>query len=184
MARALGLLLTLGCCAAVTAAQGAQDPMEVCYQQSDTAARLACFDHEMQRRHAGAAVQATPPAAPAAATPTTVTPTAAPRTAAAAKRPADDNVGLEGVALTRKLKEEGVQPEPVKPIVATVNRLLPRPDNEYAFELDNGQTWEQAEAKADLYVDRHDSVTIKPGLLGSFYMTTSRSQRVRVRRIR
>ena len=104
-------------------------------------------------------------------------------TATVQKR-AEDNVGLEGPQLHQKLKEEGVPVAPVKPIVATITRLLPRGANEYAFELDNGQTWEQSETKADLYVKPQDSVTIKPGVLGSFYMTTSRSQRVRVHRIR
>jgi hypothetical protein len=124
---------------------------------ADATAKVECFDHEMQRRHGAAATT---------------------------QKRAQDNVGLEGPKLHKKLKAEGIAVEPVKPIVATITRLLPRPDNEYAFELDNGQTWEQAESKTDLYVKPHDSVTIKPGVLGSFYMTTSRSQRVRVHRIR
>jgi hypothetical protein len=153
----IGLILALGYAATSAVAQAAEDPLEVCYRMADATARVDCFDHEMQRRHAAAA---------------------------GTQKRAQDNVGLEGPELHKKLKEEGVAVEPVKPIVATITRLLPRSDNEYAFELDNGQTWEQAESKTDLYVKPHDSVTIKPGVLGAFYMTTSRSQRVRVHRIR
>jgi hypothetical protein len=111
------------------------------------------------------------------------TPTTA--TAAAIQQHADENIGLEGTQLHKKLKEQGVEPnpEPVKPIVSTIARLLPRPDNEYAFELDNGQTWEQAESKT-LNVSPNDTVTIQPGVLGAFFMTTQRHQRVRVHRIR
>lgn len=153
----IGVILAVGCVATATLAQASEDPLEVCYREADATVRVACFDREMQRRHAAAATT---------------------------QKRAQDNVGLEGPQLQRKLKAEGVAVEPVKPIVATITRLLPRSDNEYAFELDNGQTWEQAESKSDLYVKPHDSVTIKPGVLGSFYMTTSRSQRIRVHRIR
>ncbi len=153
----IGLILALGSAATFGVAQGSEDPLEVCYRIADASARVACFDHEMQRRHAAAATY---------------------------QKRAEDNVGLEGKGLHEKLKEEGIAVEPVKPIVATITRLLPRSDNEYAFELDNGQTWEQSETKPGLYVKPHDSVTIKPGVLGAFYMTTSRSQRFRVHRIR
>jgi hypothetical protein len=158
----------------------------------------------MQRRHAIPAAAASAPAptstpnattTPAAAsTPSAIaTPTAkatpsaptAPATAAANQQHTDENIGLEGKELHKKLKEQGVEtkPEPVQPIVSTIARLLPRPNNEYAFELDNGQTWEQAESKA-LDVNPHDAVSIQPGVLGSFFMTTQRHQRVRVHRIR
>gem|GEM_PF-1862118 len=155
MVRAIGLALALGCCATMALAQDSQEPMEVCFRQADATARLACFDHEMRRRHAAAAV----------------------------KQRAADNVGLQGPELRKKLKEQGVAPEPVQPIVATLVRLLPRPQDQNAFELDNGQIWEQAESMANLDVRLHDTVTIKPGVLGAFFLTTPRNQRVRVHRI-
>jgi hypothetical protein len=180
MIRTITVILTLGALSAIAAAQGSPDPLDACTKQTDATARLACFDHEMQRRHA------TPPAA--ASTPAaTTTPksTIAPAAAAANQQHADENIGLEGTQLHKKLKEQGVEtkPEPVKPIVSTIARLLPLPGNQYAFELDNGQTWEQAESKT-LNVNPHDTVTIQPGVLGAFFMTTQRHQRVRVHRIR
>ena len=162
MLRTIAVILTLGALPATASAQSSPDPLDACAKQTDATARLACFDHEMQRRHA----------IPSA-------------TAAANQQHTDENIGLEGKELHKKLKEQGVEtkPEPVQPIVSTIARLLPRPNNEYAFELDNGQTWEQAESKA-LDVNPHDAVSIQPGVLGSFFMTTQRHQRVRVHRIR
>ena len=189
MIRTIAVILTLGALPAIAAAQGSPDPLEACTKQTDATARLACFDHEMQRRHSTTPAATSTPAAtgsPAATTtPTATATTAAPGTAAADRNHADENIGLEGTQLHKKLKEQGVEtkPEPVKPIVSTIARLLPRPDNQYAFELDNGQTWEQAESKT-LDVNPHDTVTIQPGVLGAFFMTTQRHQRVRVHRIR
>jgi hypothetical protein len=179
----MAVILTLGALPAIAAAQSSPDPLDACTKQTDATARLACFDREMQRRHATAPTAPTATSAPAAtSTPAT---TAAPAAAAAIQQHADENIGLEGTQLHKKLKEQGVEPnpEPVKPIVSTIARLLPRPDNEYAFELDNGQTWEQAESKT-LNVSPNDTVTIQPGVLGAFFMTTQRHQRVRVHRIR
>jgi hypothetical protein len=185
--------VTLGALPAIAAAQSSPDPLDACAKQTDATARLACFDHEMQRRQAipsaatsAPAATSTPPNAttiPAGAAAPTAS--AGPATAAANQQHADENIGLEGTQLHKKLKEQGVEtkPEPVQPIVSTIARLLPRPNNEYAFELDNGQTWEQAESKA-LDVNPHDAVSIQPGVLGSFFMTTQRHQRVRVHRSR
>jgi hypothetical protein len=41
-------------------AQESNDPMEVCYRMSDADLRHACFDREMQRRHAAVAESAGP----------------------------------------------------------------------------------------------------------------------------
>jgi hypothetical protein len=193
MIRTIAVIVALGALPAVTAAQSSPDPLDACAKQTDATARLACFDHEMQRRHAippaaasAPAATSTPPNAttiPAA----TAAPTAsaAPVTASTNQQHTDENIGLEGKELHKRLKEQGVEtkPEPVQPIVSAIARLLPRPDNQYAFELDNGQTWEQAESKT-LNVNPHDTVTIQPGVLGAFFMTTQRHQRVRVHRIR
>jgi hypothetical protein len=190
MLRTIAVILTLGALSATAAAQGSPDPLDTCTKRTDATARLACFDHEMQRRHATTPTTPAATGTRAATTPPTVMATpaatpAAPVSAAANQQHTDENIGLEGTQLHKKLKEQGVEtkPEPIKPIVSTIARLLPRPDNEYAFELDNGQTWEQAESKT-LDVNPHDTVTIQPGMLGAFFMTTQRHQRVRVHRIR
>jgi hypothetical protein len=190
MIRTIAVILTLGgLSATAAAAPGSADPLDACAKETDATARLACFDHEMQRRRTTTPAAASTPAAKAATTattaPTATTATPKPATAAANQQQADENVGLEGKQLHKKLKEQGLDPKPerVRPIVSTITRLLPRANNEYAFELDNGQTWEQAESKT-LNVSPQDTVTIQPGVLGAFFMTTQKHQRVRVQRIR
>jgi hypothetical protein len=159
MMRAVGLLLTLGCLSTTALAQEPVDPMDACARETDAAARLACFDREVQRRHAGAS-------------------------GAAGRSQTDDNVGLDGKQLIKKLKEQRVQPEPVKLIVATITRLRQRPDHFYSFELDNGQVWEQTDSAPGLFVKPNDTVTIRPGALGAFFLKTQDRQSIRVHRVR
>jgi hypothetical protein len=178
MIRTVGLVVGLGLFSTLAWAQGTPDPLEACYQQPDGAPRLACFNAEMQRRQAAAGPGST--AVPAAGG-VAAAPAKAPAVTEA--QVAADTVGLQGSALRRKLKEDGVKPEPVRPIVATVIRVVPRSHDALAVVLDNGQTWEQAESMESLDVRPHDTVTIKPGILGAFFLNTPRRQHVRVHRI-
>jgi hypothetical protein len=157
MTRYIGLTMTLVGLATLAGAQGTPDQLEACYQKPDGAPRLACFNDEMQRRRALA------PAA-TAAVPTPAIP--------AARMPA-------GNAQRQSLTPEAAQTS--QPIVASVVRVVPRSHSESAFVLDNGQTWEEVEIADNLHVGLHDTVTIKPGIMGSFFLSTPRSQRVRVR---
>jgi hypothetical protein len=164
MRRMIGFL-SAAALATTAAAQSAPDPLDACAQKADAAARLACFDKEMQRRHA----------------PHT-TPT---RTPPAAARQADDTVGLEGTQLRKKLHEKGIEADKPKPqpMVAQVQRALSRPDHRYTLVLDNGQVWEQVDSQAGLFIQAHEPVTITPGLLGSFFLETAKQKYVRVRRL-
>jgi hypothetical protein len=170
MTKTTGLIISLGLFSTLALSQARPDPLEACYQQPDGAPRLACFNREMQRRQASGSTTA-----PAAA--------ATPAPPPGDGKVAADTVGLQGSALRKKLKDEGVRSEAVKPIVAKVVRMLPRPHSELAFVLDNGQTWEQVETLDGLNVQVQDTVTIKPGILGAFFLSTPRSQTIRVHRI-
>jgi hypothetical protein len=178
MTKGICLTIGLGLLSTLALAQGKPDPLEACYQQPDGAPRLACFNREMQRRQSAAAPATA--TAPAAGAPSAA-PTAAP--AVSDRQVAADTVGLQGSALRRKLKEDGVDPARVQPIVAKVVRVVPRPHAELAFVLDNGQTWEQVETLESLNVSVQDTVTIKPGVLGAFFLSTPRRQTIRVHRI-
>jgi hypothetical protein len=160
----------------IATAQSPPDPLEACAQKADAAARLACFDQEMQRRHATNATRAS-------AAPQTPAPPAA--SAAPAKSSKDDTVGLAGSQLHKKQREEGIaveRPKP-QPMVAQVSRVVGHPDHRYTFFLDNGQVWEQVETQQGLYVGKDEAVTIGPGLLGAFFLKTSKDKYVRVRRL-
>jgi hypothetical protein len=68
--------------------------------------------------------------------------------------------------------------------VAQVTHAVWRPDHRYTLALDNGQVWEQVEEQQGIYVDTHDTVTISPGVLGAFFLETSKRKAFRVRRLR
>ena len=156
-------LLLQGCLAATAWAQGTTDPMETCYRLTDPGVQLACFKQEMQRRHAVARGTGV----------TTVTHT-----------PSDDTIGLDGKQLRIKRKEEGIQPPTVKPIVAALTQLRSRPGHQYFFELDNGQVWESTDAEPNLFPGPHETVTIRPGVFGAFFLKTQAGRSIRVHRLR
>jgi hypothetical protein len=169
---------------ATALAQESSDPMEVCFRMSDRDARLACFDNEMRRRHALVAREpTTPPAAPGA---TSAPPATRATTGVnpAKNGPPDDTIGLDGKQLILKRKEEGIQPEVVKPIVAAIAALKPRPGHLYYFELDNGQVWESTDSESDLFLGPHETVLIRPGVLGAFFLKTPEGRSIRVHRLR
>jgi hypothetical protein len=184
MGRLFGLLLTLGYCSAMALAQGSADPMEACSQLSDANARLACFDHEIQRRHAAAASANSPanaaPAAPAAPT----APAAKTPARVVSQQPADDTIGLDGKQLLIKRKEEGIAPAAPTHIVAVLAQLRPQPGNQYYFELDNGQVWESTDNQGALLLGRHETVTIRSGVLGAFFLKTQEGNSIRVHRLK
>jgi hypothetical protein len=165
-------------------AQGSTDPMEVCFRMSDRDARLTCFDNEMQRRHTLAARgPTTAPTAPAA----TSAPPATRATAGvntAKKGPPDDTIGLDGKQLILKRKEEDIQSETVKPMVAVIAKVIVRPGHLYYFELENGQVWESTDTAPELFLDPHETVVIRPGILGAFFLKTQEGNSIRVHRLR
>ena len=187
-------LLALTVIAAMASAQSSNDPLETCSTKPEAADRLACFDREMQRRHetktqaeVGDQRSKSSPTLPnvakrVEAPAVDVVPArSAPATAAANEQ---ENFGLEGQQLRRKLRQEGVvAPPPPKPISALVARADASPDHRFTVLLDNGQVWEQTQARSGFYLAPREAVTIGPGALGSFFMETSGHAFVRVRRI-
>jgi hypothetical protein len=138
-------------------------------------------------------IQAAPPPAAQSRPPTdqghaassqpSVTAPAPPAAAQSARAP-DPDMGLQGAALRKKLKEEGKErPRPV-PVSATVTRLVPLAHAEYGFQLDNGQIWQQTDGRGDLSLKVNDPVTISPGSFGDFFFTTPTKTRIRVKRVR
>ena len=184
------------------------DAFDACAHESDPAARLACFDRQTTARGmpdaapkaspsgketavapAPAASVATASAAPAAAAAATSTATAAakpatPVSATTASAGADRDVGLDARQLHRERRERGeAEPAPPPPIVARVLRVIPRGPHISAFELDNGQVWEQSEAEK-FSVSPNEQITIRPGLLGAFFLKGADGNSVRAHRLR
>lgn len=182
---ALSALILLSCAlfAEIALTEDSLDPMEKCFSVSDSVARLACFDGEMRQRHAqaqskSAATVATPPPAPA--------PPASPAVSVTTvrKSAADDTVGLDGRQLMLKRKAENIPSDAPQPMVVKLIRLTQRPGHQYYFELENGQLWESTDATADLFLGPHETVTIRPGIMGAFFLRTREGNSIRVHRLR
>jgi len=157
------------------------DAIDTCAQVKDPTARLACFDRATAARHATQPTLPAPPAvggtSPAAAAATSSAPPAAPSAA-------DKDVGLDARALSKERKARGEpKPPPPAPIVATLVRVIPRQPQINAFELDNGQIWEQTESM-DVRAQPQEQVTIKRGIMNAFFLKTADGVVVRVHRVK
>jgi hypothetical protein len=180
----LGIVYALGLAPAAFA-QSSPDAFDACAREKDATVRLACFERAVAARHATTATAPAQPAA-AAAKPTPAQPAAAPSAAAATNaapaRAPDSEIGLEHRQL-RKLHPD--RPETALGAVlleARVVRVLERRPLISAFELDNGQVWEQIETVSDLWVKPKETVTIRQGLMGGFILKSAAGPTVRVHR--
>jgi hypothetical protein len=192
------LSIAMALCAS-GAAYAATDGFDACAQEQDAAKRLACFDRQIAaRRNAEAPAKpaATPQAAPSSqaapkpvpATPTT--PQAAPASsgpaaaAPATKSATPQDVGLDGRELRRQRQQRGEEPHPESKveISAKVVRVIERRPMIAAFELDNGQIWEQVETVSGLWIRPGESVNIRAGVMGGFLLKSGDGHVVRVHR--
>ena len=174
-------------------AQATPDAFDLCAREQDAATRLACFDKQVAARHAAAATRAaTPHDAPASVAPTpkpkgvpaTAAPTAAVAGTTAPVSKAVDEVGLDSQQLRKLHPEDAKYQSPAVTIQAKVVRVIERRPLISAFELDNGQVWEQREAVARLWIRPADSVTIRLDSMGSFFLKSADGAVVRVSRIK
>ncbi len=65
-----------------------------------------------------------------------------------------------------------------------MTQLQRRPGHQYYFELDNGQLWESVDNQGELLLDRHETVSIRSGVLGAFFLKTREGTSIRVHRLR
>lgn len=156
-----------------TAAMAQQsDVYHACAAEKDSAARLACFDRVDSARYPT-------PSAPSAAPAVSAARAAAPP----ASTPANPDIGLDARQARRERAQRGApEPPPPTAIVATVVRVIERGPLISAFELSNGQIWEQSES-TKFSADPRQTVTIRPGLLGAFFMKNAAGVSVRVHRL-
>ena len=173
--RAIWAALAVLSCAlhsTVALTQDSSDPMEICSRISGSTARLACFDDEMRRRHAAAHLNHVAPAAiaPTPSPPSAVVPSTAASLTTARTQTSDGSAGPDR--------------HPPEPMVVTLTRLTQRPGHQYSFELDNGQVWESTDAEGDLFLGPHESVTIRAGVMGAFFLKTQSGLSIRVHRLR
>lgn len=151
---------------------------------SDGPARLACYDREMRRIEAAASEFG--PSAPSSAsapsgrsarsTPSSPSGPSAPSGSAAppAASP-EERFGLPPDA------GESRTPSRIAARVATATR---QSSGRYIITLENGEVWLQTEDRLGFMPRPGGSVSIKRGLLGSYWMTADKFYVVAVRRLR
>ena len=179
------MLFTLGL-APVVLAQSPPDAFDLCAREQNPTARLACFDRQVAARHksepvstsghTGTTLSTTPAPAPvpapvAATTGTTLS--------------TNGDLGLDARQL-RKLHPERADAEKAAPtsFSAKVVKVIARRPLISAFELDNGQIWEQTETVAGLWITPQETVTISAGVMGGFQLRSADGHMTRVHRVK
>jgi D-lyxose ketol-isomerase len=79
--------------------------------------------------------------------------------------------------------ENAPKPPKAQPLVASVSSVKQYNASEVRVTLTNGQVWQQAESRTGFWLEPGQTVTISPGVLGSYFLTNDQHQRVRVKRI-
>jgi hypothetical protein len=132
-----------------------------------------------------------PPAAapPVAVTSPTTGAVAAPAAVAtpAPARPASgsSDFGLDAEALRRKQATANpAAPKEPEQVVARVKAVATKPRGEYQVTLEDGQVWEEtAHSSSVLPPEVGETVTIKRGMLGSYFLSKPTGLALRVKRI-
>jgi hypothetical protein len=98
---------------------------------------------------------------------------------------AASEVDAFGMTAQLQRKESGATAPPgLNKLTAHIAAVSQKPPGEFIVTLDNGQVWEEAETVSHLPLRTGDSITIKRGMLGSFYMSSEQVLGLRVRRVR
>jgi hypothetical protein len=174
-------LLTLGCLLSLdvvvaAAAQSPADAFDLCAREQNPTARLACFDQQILARHAAKSSLAST-AATTAATPsaTVMAPKTLPDT--------QSDVGLDARQLRRQHPERAAG-EAATGIESVVVKVIERRPLISAFELANGQVWEQSETLTGRWIRPNEHVTIRKGAMGGFTLKSASGVSVRVHRLK
>jgi len=84
-----------------------------------------------------------------------------------------------------KLEQSAGSPKPRPAVVSgVVAGLKAQPDGRTLITLADGAVWIQGEAYEPIALRPGDTITVKPGLLGSFYLYPPSGPPTRVRRLR
>jgi hypothetical protein len=183
----VALLSTLALLANPAWPQASSKDILKCSDAKDDAAKLKCYealaarvrDSTAAKAHEAGGTAVTGSTA-AANTPAAM---ASPRSG---KWPTDPNFGLQGDALRKA--QERASPDrnadhKAPTLVARVARVSRRPGFPLAVTLDNGQVWEELQQGSDVLISPNDPVTIKAGIMDSFFLTDVTRRTIRVRRI-
>ena len=152
-------------------ASAVPDTLRACAQEPDDHKRLACYDQEIARLSAKAdrSIGLTK----------------------AQERKEDETEAQRAVRSSQPASAPVLAPKPVSTSTrqgplesAAVASISRRGDGRCVITLDNGQVWLQGEAYESFEAKTGEAITIRSGLLGSFYMHTASGADTRVTRQR
>jgi len=183
-----------GLASGMTLAQSTVD----CSSVTEDRARLKCYDEQAARQkkaNAAAAATAAPaipapanPAPPVAVTspPASSSPSAkasSPAAPAAATASTDFGLNAETIRKRQAASNPDTPKEPEE-IVARVKAVQTRARGEYRITLDDGQVWDETQHSSSTQAPEvGETVTIKRGMLGSYFLSHSAGLALRVKRI-
>lgn len=188
-------------------AQSGADALSACTSLKNEKARLKCYDEQMAK-HGRAAAASEVTAAPSAPEPVpaasaaSAAPTApasaaarAPATPAAAAAPAatphadsgsalspEDEFGLAGEALRKKRQKQNAALPPDE-ISARVKAVSRRAWGEHLIELENGQFWVETRHMGREPPATGETVRIRRGVLGAYYLEREHGAPLKVKRL-
>jgi hypothetical protein len=110
-------------------------------------------------------------------TPGTVPPVTSP--SASAPDSPEDRFG----ANAKTKRNQGPQPVELDKLDGRIVAVSYRPRGESVVTLENGQIWEEAEVESHLPLRPGESITIRRGVLGAFYLSSDKVLGLRVRRL-
>lgn len=133
--------------------------LRACAGEKDDGRRLACYD---------------------ALTSETDRSAAAPAVAASAEQ----SFGYRGSVAREELDRQEAQKPKIEQLTARVTAIAFQPQGEFVVTLENDQVWMQKRPEPKIRPAVGETVTIKPGALGSFTLITAAGRSTRVSRVR
>lgn len=144
--------------APATGADAAPAALEKCVAERDDTRRLACFDAAMAR------LATLPPAAP-------------PPTQ-------EEKFGARGDLRRDIERQERPHEAPLDKLEGTVSAIAARADGTLVVTLDNQQVWQQLTGGEGFRLKAGDKVTLKPGVLGSYFLVSPYGRSTKVKRLK
>lgn len=148
-------------------AEAVPKTLQRCMAEKDDAVRLACYDQETARLATVAAPDRTVAATPSADA-----------------RTAEEKFGLRGKTARDEVDRRKAETHQLIKLESSVRKIAQRADGSLLFTLENAQVWLQLQSGLDLRINVGDKVTITPGVLGSFLLTSAAGRSSKVTRLR
>ena len=156
-----------------------------CSSVAEDMARLKCYDEQAARQKKQASPPAQASSTPAPAKQTRSTPPPPPlRTQTPASSSSPSDFGLDADAIRKKQTAANPDaPQAPEQLIARVKSVATKPRGNYRITLEDGQVWEETQSTGGLPPEAGETVTIKRGMLGSYFLARAHGLALRVKRV-